>query len=400
MNPAPIAFATIRRHPTTTLLFIVVIAVAIALGVGISAQERAIRNASTAAADRFDLLVAAPGSPITIVLNTIFLQPSAVELLDGDIVASLITHPRIEYAAPVAFGDSIRGYSVIGTIPAFVERLSEGLADGRMFATHSEAVIGADVPFPMGATLIPAHGMSMAGAQPGGHTEYHATVVGRMKRMGNPWDRAVVVPVETIWEVHGLPIGHPEGSEQVGPPFDPEFVPGLPAVVVRTNQVAALYGLRSEYSTDRSMAFFPAEVLLQLYSYLGDIRAVMSVMAVVSEILVFLAIFAGVVALMKLFERQFAVLRALGASRLYIFVAVWLFASAIVVVGALIGLGLGYGAAQVGSSIISTASGMSLTATIGSQELTLALVGALAGVLLATLPAALLYRGSVASILR
>lgn len=397
MNPAPIAFATIRRYPATTLLFIVVIAVAIALGVGISAQERAIRNASTAAADRFDLLVAAPGSPIQIVLNTIFLQPSSVELLDGDIVASIMQNPRVEYAAPVAFGDSLEGYSVIGTIPQFVERLSEGLAEGRMFATHEETVVGADVPTRIGAVLVPQHGQGLV---EGGHHEYQVTVVGRMKRMGNPWDRAIVVPVETIWEVHDLPTGHPEGSEQIGPPFDPERVPGLPAVVVRSQQIAALYSLRSEYSTDRSMAFFPAEVLLQLYSYLGDIRAVMSVMAVVSEILVFLAIFAGVVALMKLFERQFAVLRALGASRLYIFVAVWLFASAIVAVGALIGLGLGYGAAWLGSSIISRESGMALVATIGGQEVTLALVGALAGILLATLPAALLYRGSVASILR
>ena len=397
MNPAPIAFATIRRYPATTILFIVVIAVAIALGVGISAQERAIRNGSTMAADRFDLLVSAPGSPTEVVLNTIFLQPSSVELLDGDIVAALMAEPAAEYVAPLAFGDSIEGHSVIGTIAPFIEHLSGGLAEGRVFATHSEAVIGFDVPYVVGNILVPAHGL---GFVEGGHQRYEATVVGRMQRMGNPWDRAVVVPVETIWEVHDLPNGHPEGSEQIGPPFDPERVPGLPAVVVRAAQISALYGLRSEYSTDRSMAFFPAEVLLELYSYLGNIRAVMSVMAVVSEILVFLAIFAGVVALMKLFERQFAVLRALGASRLYIFVAVWLFASAIVAVGALFGLLLGFGAAQLGSSIISAASGMSVSATIGGQEVLLAAIGALAGIVLATLPAALLYRGSVASILR
>ena len=148
------------------------------------------------------------------------------------------------------------------------------------------------------------------------------------------------------------------------------------------------------------MAFFPPEVLAELYSYLGDVRVVMSVMAIVSEVLVFLAIFAGVVALMKLFERQFAVLRALGASRLYIFVAVWLFASLIVAGGALLGLGVGYGVAAVGSSIIAEASGMTLHATLGMQEVWLALAGTGAGIVLATLPAALLYRGSVASILR
>ena len=399
MNPFPVAFATIRRHPATTLLFMAVIAIAVALGVGVSAQERALRRGGVMAADRFDLIVAAPGSPTEVLFSTVFLRPTAVELLDPPIVRQLLAEPRATFVAPIGFGDSIAGYQVVGSTAQFVEYLSGELAEGRPFATEFEAVVGADAPFTLGEKLMPLHGAGPTAVE-GGHEEYEITVVGRMKPTGNPWDRAVVVPVEVIWEVHGLPLGHPPGSEQIGPPFDPEYVPGLPALVVRPNSIASAYALREAYRTERSMAIFPAEVLVQLYGILGDIRAIMSVMAIVSQVIVFLAIFAGVFALMKLFERQFAVLRALGASRFYVFASVWLFASSIIVVGALLGLLLGYGAAWLGSEIVGQASGVALNATLGEQEMTLVLIGALAGIALATLPAAMLYRGSVAALLR
>ncbi len=400
MNPFPVALATIRRHPATTAIFMLVIAIAVAVGVGISAQERALRRGGANAADRFDLIVAAPGSPTDIVFSTIFLQPSAVELLDKSIVAQLMAETRADIVAPIAFGDSVDGFPVTGTIAPFVDHLSGGLAEGRTFAAEHEAVVGADSPYRIGEELVPLHGQGAAAGLAGGHEHYALTVVGRMKHTGSPWDRAIVVPVEAIWEAHGLPTGHPPGDESLGAPFDPAFLPGLPALVVKPKTVGGAYILRSAYRTTESMAFFPAEVLVELYAVLGDIRGIMSIMAIVSQVLVFLAIFAGVFALMKLFQRQFAVLRALGASRLYVFASVWLFASIIVLVGAALGLALGFGAAGIASSLIAEGTGVDLSAGIGRQEVSLTLLGALAGILLATLPAALLYRGSVAALMR
>lgn len=406
MNPTSIAWAMICRHPATTAIFVVVIAIAVALGIGISAQERSLREGSAMAADRFDLLVAAPGNPTEIVFNTVFLRPSAVKLLDPAIVAQALTDKRVEYAAPIGFGDNVSGLQVVGTIPQFVNRLSDGLSEGRMFANSLEAVVGASVPFHMGQKVVPLHGSSAfedgdeaAGAEEG-HHHYELTIVGRMKPIGNPWDRAVIVPIETLWEAHGLPNGHPEGTVQVGPPFDPSRIPGLPAIVIKARTFADMYGLRDAYKTPQSMAFFPAEVLLQLYDLMGNIRQVMSIMASVTQVLAFLAIFAGVFALMKLFETQFAVLRALGASRLYVFLSVWLFASAIVLTGVVLGVGVGYGVASFASGLIARMSGVKLTASLGMDEFALAASGAVIGILLATVPALLLYRRSVAAFLR
>ena len=117
------------------------------------------------------------------------------------------------------------------------------------------------------------------------------------------------------------------------------------------------------------MAFFPAEALIRLYEVLGDIRELMSWLALATQGLVVIAMLAGVMAILTLHRRQFAVLRALGAPRLYIFLCVWRQIAVIAVAGALLGLLLGAGAAVAVSHMITRATGIVLPARIGPDEL-------------------------------
>ena len=226
------------------------------------------------------------------------------------------------------------------------------------------------------------------------------TIVGRMAPTGTPWDAAIIVPVEQVWHVHGLPTGHASGDERIGPPFDPAHLPGVPAVVVKPDTVPTAYGLRSAYRTTDATAFFPAEVLVQLYAVLGDVRSILDVMALTTQVLVIAAIMAGLMALIQLQRERFAVLRALGAPRSYIFLVVWTGVTLMVAAGAILGLGLGYAVAQVLSAIISQKSGMAIAATIGRPELWLAGLLVLLGGLVALVPAALVHRQPVIGLLR
>lgn len=397
MNPFPIVKTLFDRNRATILLFIGLVALAVALGVAVSSQERALRQGSARAADRFDLIVAAPGSQTDILLNVVYLQPSAVELLRPEILAGLLREPKASLVAPIAFGDSVEGFSVVGTTAAFVERLSGPLAEGRAFATDAEAVVGFASPYAIGATLRPAHGH---GAASEGPHKVTLGVVGRMARTGTPWDTAIVVPVEQNWHVHGLPTGHAPADERIGSPFDPAYLPGVPAVVVSPDSVASAYGLRSAYRTEATTAFFPAEVLVQLYSVLGDVRSVMDILTFTTQILVIAAILAGLMALIQLQAERFAVLRALGASRWYIFAVIWTGVTAMIALGAAVGLCLGYGVAQILSLAIARETGIAMSASIGRPELLLAgLVVGLGG-LVALVPAAFLHRRSVIDGLR
>jgi len=429
MNPLPIVRASLVRSRFTALLFVTLIALAVALGIAISAQERALRLGSARAADRFDLIVAAPGSHNDVLFSVVYLDPTAVELLPAEISAKLLSEPRAAFAAPIGFGDNHDGLPVVGTTAAFVEHLSGGLAEGRAFARVNEAVLGALAPGEIGAHLEIGHGhggpgggdaddhgesapeehhkgdghdheaeTSSIGVGHGGHAA--VGVVGRMRPTGTPWDRAVVVPIEYNWMAHGLGTGHAPIETRIGPPFDSASLPGIPAIVVKPADVASAYGLRSLYRTAQSTAFFPAETLVDLYAVLGNVAGIMGALTLAAQVLVVAAILAGVLALLDLQRQRFAVLRALGAPARYVFASVWLYVAVLIGAGALIGLPLGWAVAALLSRFIASQTGVAMTVTIGGTEL--AWVGALLllGMLLALVPALLIYRRPVVEGLR
>jgi len=419
MNPFPLVLATLRRNRFTAILFVTVIALAVALGIAISAQERALRLGSARAADRFDLIVAAPGSQNDVLFSVVYLDPTAVELLSPEMTAAVLNGGRADFAAPIGFGDNFNGDPVVGTSAEFVDHLSRGLAEGRLFTRLDEAVVGALSPNRVGDRLAIRHGHAdglsgndadaaadaheagedhVEAEEEPGHSHVDVAVVGRMKPTGTPWDRAVVVPVEYNWFAHGMGTGHLPGETRIGAPY--EAAPGVPAIVIKPENLAAAYGLRNRYRTTESTAFFPAEVLVEIYAVMGNVARIMSGLTLAAQVLVVAAILAGILALLDLQRQRFAVLRALGAPGSFVFAVVWLYVGTLIAGGALIGLPLGWGVAAIVSRLVARETGVAMTAQIGIAEL--ALVGALlcVGFLLALVPALLTYRKPVVEALR
>ena len=232
--PLPLVRALMWRHALISAVFVILIATSLGMGIGLMAQERGLRIGTAQAAEKFDLVITAPGSEVTMMLAAVFLQPSAVPLLDGETFNAVADHPNVDFAAPLAFGDSYRGAPVVGSTAAFVTHLTDGKLDGRMFATSREAVAGANIPVEIGHVFSPAHGIGSAAVE-GEHAD-EITIVGRMAPTGSPWDRSIIVPVESVWEVHGLANGHPydpafdtdNGTTRLGPPTPQTCSPERP----------------------------------------------------------------------------------------------------------------------------------------------------------------------------
>jgi putative ABC transport system permease protein len=399
------------------LAITLLVALSVGLGVAVSAQERALREGSARAADAFDLLIGARGSEVQLVLSTIYLQPAAIELIPGRLLMGFGNNSDVTYAAPIGFGDNWQGYPVVGSTTDFVTqggRLKP--AEGRPFERMDEAVIGTDVPLELGQSFAPAHGQ--VETDDDDHHEFAYSVVGRLPRQGNPWDKAIITPIEAVWWVHGLPVGHtldeakvwPTGvagepdfsTVPLGPPWDESELPGVPAIVVKPASFAAAYGLRSAYrSAERgTMAVFPAEVLVQLYARLGDIRDLVATISVLTQVLVIGAVLLAVLASLAQRRRLIGVLRALGASRAFVFATVWLDVAVTLVAGALMGILVGWVGAYAVSALFAQRTGISLPVAITTAELRLVALIVIVAMALAAIPAAFAYRGSVAEALR
>jgi len=424
MNPLPLVLAELRYHGAAVLAVAVLIALAVSLGIAVSAQERALRKSSAAAAEPFDIIVGMPGSQTQLVLTSVYLQPAALELVPGGVLQRLQDTPGVGYAAPIAFGDYLGTSPIIGSTAALLTLGGvRPLAEGRAFEKVHEAVVGARVAARLDDTFEPVHGEP--GAEAGGEAHVHHgfkyTVVGRLPPTGTPWDNAIVVPVEAVWLVHALSSGHPAGSAHstapvgaaaehddddeenatpIGPPWLEAEMPGVPAIVVKANSVGDAYRLRNALRRGGTTAVFPAEILVDLYATLGDARDVLAIISIAAQGLVIAAVLLAVFAVLAARRRQLAVLRALGGSRSFVFTLVWCQVMTMIAAGALVGLALGWVGAQVISRIVEARTGLSIAATIARPELVMVLVLMLAGGLLAVVPGIVSYRQPVSEGLR
>ena len=356
MYPLPMVWADLKAMRLGGLIAVGLIALAVALGVAVGAQERALRQASARAADDFPLVIGAPGSASQLMLTTVYLQPAALGLLPGAMLAKVLADPRAAVAAPVAVADIVRGHPLVGTTAAFASRWGRlQPTEGRLFANEHEAVVGARARFTVGETVTPSHDGTIL------------TIVGRLPPTGTAWDGAVIMPIEGLWEMHGN--GH-----QTPPP--------VPAIVVKPAGIAQANQLRADYRRDGAMALFPAEILTELYLAMGDVRDVLLAASLLNALVVLLAIMLLLVTLVGLRRQRYALLRALGATKAYVSLVVWLGAFLLCAAGAVLGLPLGLAAARLLGLVLTARSGLVLSGSMSIDDLLAPFLVALAGSLL------------------
>ncbi|AIA72901.1 putative permease [Pectobacterium atrosepticum SCRI1043] len=425
MIPWRLIWVDWRRLWPGVLVVVLLIAMATALSISVSLQERALRMGSAKAADRFDLVIGAPGSETQLVLSSVFLQPSALTLIPAQVLTDLEKNPLVAWAAPVAFGDFYQGMPIIGTTPPLVtDNGKRQLTAGRMFNDDFEAVVGAQTGLTVGSKFSPIHGqIGTEGAH--AHDDVIYTVVGVLPADGSAWDKAILVPVNAVWRVHGIHPPHDaedahhdehdhDASEQGAHDHDDEHhddhsdveahehkhQAGLPAIVVKPKTIAGAYQLRSLYRSNTTLAVFPGEVLVKLYSMLGDIRELLTYISLGTEGLVGVAVAMVAVIHLRQRQKQIGALRAFGAPRYGIFTLIWSGLMSLVSVGVLVGVGLGYLAAQAIAVVMSEKSGFVLPVTLEWEDIHFVLLLLLVAAVVLTIPAMLSYRQSPATALR
>lgn len=418
-------FADLKRNRIGAAILILLVALATALGVAVTLQERALRLGSARAAAPFDLVIGAPGSETQLVLSSVFLQPAPLQLLSPDVLAALRADPRVEAVTPVGFGDFIESHPVIGVTTDAITMLG-GLTEGTGLAHFGDAVAGAQVSRAVGSTFRPFHGDAGEAGEVHAHAEYR--IVGRLAATGTPWDRAILVPIQAVWNVHAdhhhetggqAPEethdrahnhadddhDHNHEDEFASRPVDETGIsgsgnPGVPTIVVKPRTIADAYNLRQEYRSDETVAVFPAEVLTRLYGTLGDARRVLSAVAAGAQSLVGAAILMVVAVHVLQRRRQIGALRAFGAPRAIVLSIVWLETFVVLFAGLLAGFAIGYGAARILSRHLGEASGVVMPVEFRAVDGWMLLVLLAVTALATLLPALIAYRQTPARALR
>jgi putative ABC transport system permease protein len=346
----------LRSRGGANALTALTVAFAVAISLTVPLVMTGLRQGSEQAAQIFNLLITAKGSPTQAVLNTIFLQEAPIGNIPYELFLKLKGDNRTSSAIPLGFGDNYNGFPLVGTTLEFFE-LREKRSDpafyrlesGRFFDEERvfEAVLGAQAArisgLSVGDHFQSAHGMVPTLEEDPHSNEYQ--VVGVLAASGGPGDRGVYVPLAALWQEHAV-VGNPAPKE-------------VTAILYTPTKLGYAYQLATELDNNRYMpgiqaqGVFPGAVLGRLLDLLGQSREGYVVLGglvlVLSLATVAINTFAAAVA----GGRNLAVLRLMGASSRLVFILTLLEALVVTCIGVIVGLVLSIVGAGVAGVVVS-----------------------------------------------
>jgi putative ABC transport system permease protein len=396
-------------------------------------------------------VIGAKGSPLQLILSSVYhvdFPTGNVPLTDA---ARWADHPMVAEAIPLALGDSLAGFRIVGTEHAYAAHYGAELAAGRLWQEPFEATLGATVAASTGLgvsdTFVGSHGLAPGGPA---HGEHAYTVVGVLEPSASVLDRVVLTPLESVWLAHGMaPHEHEEGGDALGAPAERE-AHGTEHAEEQAQDHADDLAEAADHADERgdhadehgdepalavdSGAERPLEVTALLIRYRSPIAAVqlprlvnqesalqaaapafetarlLSLVGVGVDALRGIGLLLIATAGLSVFialsnamqERRYdlAVMRTLGASRRQLFTEPLLEGLLLAGAGAVLGLLLGHAVAESLGRVLPEARNMGLSGSRWlPEELYVLGLALLVGLVAALLPAIQAYRTDIAAVL-
>ena len=374
-----IAYRSIQFRSVSSILTAFSMSLGVAIVVTVIVIHGVLHDSFNKGTQGYDLIIAAKGSPLDVVLSTVFYLREPV----GEVPAHYLRvfqgreelvienetfrFPRtFDAQIPVNIGHQFRGAPIIGTVPEFFTRLtymgdrpyrfvSPGHNIGFMPEDDFTAVIGSRASrrtgLRVGDTFEPE------GIDEGDDHHKPFKIVGVLEPTGTPNDNAIFVNIRGFYDMHGHGIasGATErysaillrAREQVSRPAsamvadpnnpaamlaDRTFIDTasmeLPRILERTHDIQAVSPIR--------------EISALLENIVGNVQLVLLVLAILVVIVAGIGMMVSIYNSMSERRQEIALMRALGARRLTVMIIILLESILLSLGGGVFGVFLGH----------------------------------------------------------
>jgi putative ABC transport system permease protein len=396
MNLPRIVQRSLRQHALSTAITTVATALAGALMMSVWVVKDQARAAFMGVTGGVDAILGARGSKLQLVLNAVFHLEESPGNLRWDDYLEIAANPAVDLALPIAAGDNLHGFRIVGTLPEPLARTEYAPGErhrirppGRWFEpTLREAVAGSFVAHRLGLKrgdiIHPYHGLDHNEAS---RHEEDYLVVGILETSNTPADRVIWIPLEGLQNMSG---------------HDPNLATEVSAVLLKfkadspltARQLDTLYNKQGDRLT---FAWPVAGIVARLFDKISWFDRVLTLVAYLVAAIACGSILASIHNSMNERRREIAILRALGARRRTVFGVIVLEAATITGLGMLVAWALYLGMISVVTVFLRAETGVVLDPWAWHPVLLVAptaiiALGAMAGVI----PAWKAYRTDVA----
>lgn len=335
MNLFSISRNNLRAKPLSTTLSLILFAtgisiISIMLLVTYQIEEKFKKNIAN-----IDLVVGAKGSPLQLILSSVF----HVDYPTGNILKEeadlLNNHPYVDKTIPLALGDNYRSFRIVGTTHDYLEIYEAGLKEGTLWKEDLEVTVGSDVAadtkLKIGDTFTGVHGfIENIGHH---HDEFAYRVTGILRSTGTVTDQLIFTNIQSIWKVHG---GHSEDHDIEDDDDPSKEITSLLVFIKNPMGVVQLPRLINENTN--MQAAVPAFEINRLFSLMGIGIDTISILAYFIIFISGLSIFISMLNSLKERKYELALMRVLGSGKTRIFIIIILEGLMLSVAGFITGL--------------------------------------------------------------
>ena len=397
-------------RPLNTALNILLLALGVAVIAILILFNHQFQEKVAANARGIDLVVGAKGSPMQLILSSIFhvdFPTGNINLVEAERVAR---NRLVRNAIPLALGDSYNGYRIIGTTHHYAQLYKADIRSGTLWKNPMEVTIGATVAtrlkIAVGSRFASNHGLSQSGHA---HDEHEFIVSGIFEASNTVLDNLILTGVESVWMVHDLHGATSEtasGQPAIPSTLVPSAVQGdstkeITALLIQYRSAMGAIQLPRLVNSQSSLqAASPAFETARLFSLVGvgvDIlEGFASILIFISALSIFIALYNS------LKERKYdlAIMRSMGASKPRIFFSVLIEGIVLTLLGTACGLLLAHVGIFLFSVLVEEAGKSGITGLVFYPEEGIILAASLLlGVSCSLLPAWQAYRTDISKVL-
>ena len=201
MSDLSFIYHSLKSRLLNSFLSILLTAFGISIAILINQFSNHVNNRLSGDAKDIDIVVGAKGSPLQLILSSVYHIDLPTGNIPYDSVKELIKNPKIKTSIPLALGDNWRGYRIVGTTTEYMNHYNAKIGEGRVWDKEFEIVAGSLVDININEEFIGSHGILEGGSEHG-KTKYKVT--GIMKPTGTVLDRLILTSLNSVLKIHGL----------------------------------------------------------------------------------------------------------------------------------------------------------------------------------------------------
>lgn len=360
---AKLAWKNIWFKPLNTILSIILLTSSVAIITTLILVEKQFEEKFTKNIDGVDLVMGAQGSPLQLILSSVYHVDAPTGNISYDSAKVWMQHPFVEKAIPLAFGDNYRGFKILGTTADYLEKYETNITEGKIFEKNFEVVIGSEIAqklnLKIGDEFFGSHGDAAEGHV---HEEFAYKVVGIAAPTGKVVDNLILCTIPSVWQMHGDHIHESEESENPahgeeghvhveGDDHDHEHhhdmtldEPGMEITAVLLkfrNKMGIVTWPRIIAQNTKMQVASPALEVNRLFSLFGIGIQALQYLAYGIMLISGISIFIALYNTLKERKNEFALLRVNGAKRMQLMQLVLIESLLLCIVGFIFGTVLG-----------------------------------------------------------